>query len=60
MERFLSASDRSFQERPQFFKSMQRKLKLLQRRAARKQKGSQNWEKAGHKPSLQKISTSRG
>jgi putative transposase len=25
---------------------MQRKLKLLQRRAARKQKGSQNWEKA--------------
>ncbi|WP_246259739.1 RNA-guided endonuclease InsQ/TnpB family protein [Oxynema aestuarii] len=46
LERFLTASDRSFQERPKFFKSMQRKLKLLQRRAARKQKGSQNWEKA--------------
>ncbi|MBK4732007.1 transposase [Oxynema sp. CENA135] len=46
LERFLTASDRSFQERPQFFKSMQGKLKLLQRRAARKQKGSQNWEKA--------------
>ncbi|MBK4730856.1 transposase [Oxynema sp. CENA135] len=46
LERFLTASDGSFQERPQFFKSMQRKLKLLQRRAARKQKGSQNWQKA--------------
>lgn len=46
LERFLTASDGSFQERPKFFKSMQRKLKLLQRRAARKQKGSRNWEKA--------------
>ncbi|MBK4729704.1 transposase [Oxynema sp. CENA135] len=46
LERFLTASDRFFQERPKFFKSMQRQLKLLQRRAARKQKGSQNWEKA--------------
>ncbi|MBK4732731.1 transposase [Oxynema sp. CENA135] len=46
LERFLTASDRSFQERPQFLKSMQGKLKLLQRRASRKQKGSQNWEKA--------------
>ncbi|NJL84378.1 MAG: transposase [Chloroflexaceae bacterium] len=46
LERFLTASDGSSQERPKFFKSMQRKLKLLQRRAARKQKGSQNWEKA--------------
>jgi putative transposase len=46
LERFLTASDGSFQERPKFFKSMQGKLKLLQRRAARKQQGSQNWEKA--------------
>ncbi len=46
LERFLTASDGSFQERPKFFRSMQRKLKLLQRRAARKQKRSQNWEKA--------------
>lgn len=46
LERFLTVSDGSFQERPKFFKSMQRKLKLLQRRAAGKQKGSQNWEKA--------------
>jgi putative transposase len=45
-ESFPSYSDGSFQERPKFFKSMQRKLKLLQRRAARKQKGSHNWEKA--------------
>jgi putative transposase len=46
LERFLTASDGSFQERPKFFKSMQGKLKLLQRRAIRKQQGSQNWEKA--------------
>jgi putative transposase len=45
LERFLTASDGSFQERPKFFKSMQRKLKLLQRSSARKQKGSQNWGK---------------
>lgn len=46
LERFLTASDGSFQERPKFFRSMQGKLKLLQRRAARKQKRSKNWEKA--------------
>lgn len=46
LERFFTASDGSFQGRPKFFKSMQRKLKLLQRRAARKQKRSNNWEKA--------------
>jgi putative transposase len=46
LERFLTVSDGSFQERPKFFKALQGKLKLLQRRAERKQKGSQNWEKA--------------
>lgn len=46
LDRFLTAADGSFQERPKFFKSVQPKLKLLQRRAARKQKSSQNWEKA--------------
>jgi putative transposase len=46
LERFLTVSDGSFQERPKFFKALQSKLKLLQRRAARKRKGSQNWEKA--------------
>lgn len=46
LERFLSASDGSFQERPKFFRSMQGKLKLLQRRASKKKKRSKNWEKA--------------
>jgi putative transposase len=46
LERFLTVSDGSFQERPKFLKSMQGKLKLLQRRAARKRKRSNNWEKA--------------
>ena len=46
LERFLTVSDGSFQERPKFFKSMQHQLKLLQRRSARKQKRSNNWEKA--------------
>jgi putative transposase len=46
LERFLTVSDGSFQERPKFFKALQSKLKLLQRRASRKQKGAQNWEKA--------------
>ncbi|XFA74368.1 transposase [Thermosynechococcaceae cyanobacterium Okahandja] len=53
LERFLTLSDGSFQERPQFFKSAQRKLQLLQRRAARKQKGSHNWEKAQTKVARQ-------
>ncbi|MBK4728621.1 transposase [Oxynema sp. CENA135] len=46
LERFLMASDSSVEESPQCFESMQSKLKLLQHRAARKQKGSKNWEKA--------------
>ena len=45
-ERFLSVSDGSFQQRPQFFKSMQRQLSLLQGSGPKKQKGSKNWEKA--------------
>jgi putative transposase len=51
LERFLTVSDGSFQERPKFFKVLQGKLKLLQRRAERKQKGSHNWEKAQFKVS---------
>lgn len=46
LEKFLTTSDGSTVERPRFFKSLQRRLKVLQRRAARKQKRSQNWEKA--------------
>lgn len=46
LEKFLTTSDGTTVERPRFFKSLQGKLKLLQRRAARKQKRSKNWEKA--------------
>lgn len=46
LERFLTCSDASYVERPKFLKSQQSKLKLLQRRASRKQKRSHNWEKA--------------
>ncbi len=46
LERFLTTSDNTSVERPKFFKSKQSKLKLLQRRAARKQKRSQNGEKS--------------
>jgi putative transposase len=46
LERFATVSDGSFFERPKFLKSQHRKLKLLQRRANRKQKRSANWEKA--------------
>jgi putative transposase len=46
LEKFLTTSDGSTVERPKFLKSRLRKLKLLQRRAARKNKRSQNWEKA--------------
>lgn len=42
LERFATVSDGSFFERPKFLKSQQRKLKLLERRAARKQKRSAN------------------
>jgi putative transposase len=46
LERFLTTSDNSSVERPKFLKSKQSKLKLLQRRAARRKKRSKNWEKS--------------
>jgi putative transposase len=46
LEKFLTASDGSTVERPKFLKTLQGKLKLLQSRAARKNKRSNNWEKA--------------
>jgi len=46
LERFLTTSDNFSVERPKFLKSKQSQLKLLQRRAARKQKRSKNWEKS--------------
>lgn len=46
LERFLTVSDNSSVERPKFLKSLQSRLKVLQRRAARKKRRSNNWEKA--------------
>ncbi|MEN9224900.1 MAG: transposase, partial [Thermostichus sp. DRC_bins_24] len=46
LERFLTASDGSFQKRPKFFQSRLHKWQLLPRRATQKQKGAQNREKA--------------
>ena len=45
-DRCLTVSEGSFQQHPKFFKSMQRKLSLVQRSETKKQKGSKNWEKA--------------
>ncbi|NEO65393.1 MAG: transposase [Moorea sp. SIO4G2] len=46
LEKLLTTSDGFTVERPKFFKDLKGKLKLLQRKAARKQKRSKNWEKA--------------
>lgn len=46
LERFATVSDGSFIERVKFLKPQQSKLKLLQRRANKKQLRSANWEKA--------------
>ena len=42
---FLATSDGVIVKAPKFFKNLQSKLKLLQRRLSRKQKRSQNYEK---------------
>lgn len=61
LERFLTTSDNSSVERPKFLKSKQSKLKLLQRRAARRTKRSKNWEKSQIKVARMhhKIASSR-
>lgn len=46
LEKFLATSDGVLVKPPKFFKSLQSKLKLLQRRLSRKQKRSINYEKA--------------
>ncbi|WP_229415189.1 MULTISPECIES: transposase [Moorena] len=46
LEKFLTTSDGFTVERPKFLKHLQGELKLLQRRAARKQKRSKNYSKA--------------
>nr|WP_232225165.1 transposase [Dactylococcopsis salina] len=45
LEKFLATSDGVLVKPPKFFKKMQSKLKLLQRRLSRKQKRSKNYEK---------------
>lgn len=46
LEKFLATSDGVLVKPPKFFKSLQSKLKLLQRRLSRKKKRSKNYEKA--------------
>ncbi|MGB7414211.1 MAG: transposase [Thermosynechococcaceae cyanobacterium] len=46
LEKFLSTSDGQLVKPPKFFRVMQGKLKLLQRRLSRKQRRSKNYEKA--------------
>jgi putative transposase len=45
LEKFLATSDGVLVKPPKFFRQMQSKLKLLQRRLSRKQKRSKNYEK---------------
>ena len=45
LEKFLATSDGVLVKPPKFFKSLQGKLKLLQRRLSRKNKRSKNYEK---------------
>lgn len=61
LEKFLATSDGYIVKPPKFFKSLQSKLKLLQRRLSRKQKRSKNYEKARIKVALQhyKIDNAR-
>lgn len=46
LENFLTTSDNFTVEPARFFRNLQSRLKVLQRRTARKQKRSKNWEKS--------------
>ncbi len=52
LEKFLATSDGVLVKPPKFFKGLQSKLKLLQRRLSRKKKRSKNYEKARIKVAL--------
>ena len=52
LEKFLATSDGAIVKPPKFFKSLQSRLKVLQRRLSRKQKRSNNYEKARNKVAL--------
>lgn len=58
---FVATSSGELIARPRFFVDTQSKLKLLQRRARRKKKGSKNWHKLNQKIALlhEHISNSR-
>ncbi|MEW5861659.1 MAG: transposase [Cyanobacteriota bacterium] len=58
---FVATSSGELVERPRFFVDAQSKLKLLQRRASPKKKGSKNWRKVNQKIALlhEHISNSR-
>lgn len=61
LEKFLTTSDNFVVEPARFFRDSQRRLKVLQRRAAKKIKRSKNWDKAQVKVARyqHKISNSR-
>ena len=52
LEKFLATSDGVLIKPPKFFKSLQSRLKVLQRRLGRKKKRSKNYEKARIKVAL--------
>ena len=49
LQSLVATSDKELIPAPKFFVRLQRKLRLLQKRARRKQKGSSNWKKAQHR-----------
>ncbi len=49
LDKFLATSEGELINRPRFFKTLQSKLKLLQRRLKNKKKGSSSWQKLNQK-----------
>ena len=49
LEKFIATSQQELIARPKFFVELQSKLRWLQRRLSKKQKGSKNWHKAREK-----------
>jgi putative transposase len=61
LDKYLATSDGELVSRPRFFNTLQRELKLLQRRLKHKRKGSSNWLKLQSKIAriYQKINDTR-
>ncbi|PSP01633.1 MAG: transposase, partial [Cyanobacteria bacterium SW_12_48_29] len=49
VQSLVATSDKELIPAPKFFVNLPRKLRLLQKRASRKQRGSSNWKKAQHR-----------